>query len=313
MRLYNRIIVITLFLSSTVIIVNYLFIRFYLSTNPSLKSSEVFKKAMQTVCKDNQEQEYLITKVDLESLSTAQLRDLFYKFITKPSDGVCPNKQRIGGRFENIKCYDGHRYVCLNQNLLSDIEKNKCLVYSFGIKDDWTFEQGLRDIGCKVLAFDPSVDLPRELDTNIFFEKIGLGNWVRTTHTYRNTQTLSSIIRNHGHTHTNISYLKLDIEGSELDGLLEWFESGALSNVQQIAIEYHMEAEWIKSTPQWQYKTFLKGLQKIYVEDNFRLISYDFNLCWLSSYNQNIYQKYHGYPAYSEIVLMRPSEDSFCE
>ena len=127
-------------------------------------------------------------------------------------------------------------------------------------------------------------------------------------------QTLSSIIHNHGHTSTTISYLKLDVEGSEIDGLLEWFESGALSNVQQIAMEYHMEATWIKDTPQWQYKTFLQGLQKIYVEDNFRIVSYDFNLCWLSDvFRQNIFRQYHGYPAIAEIVLMRPSKDSVCE
>ena len=210
MRLCFVMFVIAVFLLSMVIVGGYyrLFVPpFYLSTNPNLKSGEVFKKAMQTVCKDNKEQENLIRKVDLESLSTDQLRDLFYKFITKPSDGVCPNRQRIGGRFEAIKCYDGHRYVCFNQNLLNDIEKNKCLVYSFGIKDDWTFEQGMRDLGCKVLAFDPSVDLPSELDTNISFEKIGVGKWIKNNNNFGDRmQQLFSIINDNGHTCTTISY-----------------------------------------------------------------------------------------------------------
>ena len=49
-----------------------------------------------------------------------------------------------------------------------------CLIYSFGVDEDWTFEDIMGDLGCKVYAFDPSVEYPRQRSKNIFFEKMGV-------------------------------------------------------------------------------------------------------------------------------------------
>ena len=44
-----------------------------------------------------------------------------------------------GGRFFNDTAFDGQKFICLD-----DIEK-PCLVYSFGIGDDISFERGIAD------------------------------------------------------------------------------------------------------------------------------------------------------------------------
>ena len=44
---------------------------------------------------------------------------------------------------------DGDKLLCLD-NLSHDIMDGNCLVYSFGIAEDWTFEISMADMGCKV-------------------------------------------------------------------------------------------------------------------------------------------------------------------
>jgi hypothetical protein len=52
---------------------------------------------------------------------------------------------------------DGHKFVCLDK-FFKDVAKGECLIYSFGIANDWTFEEGMSRLGCAVRAFDPTID-----------------------------------------------------------------------------------------------------------------------------------------------------------
>ena len=211
-----------------------------------------------------------------------------------PHNGRCSNIQRLGGRYlSGCHYWDGHKFVCTDE-LHKDIENNECLVYSFGIGKDFSFEKVLGSIGCKVFAFDPTINHPKELETNVLFEKIGLS---ARTDVENSLDTLSSILSNHSHAQSKISYLKIDIEGHEVDGLLQWFESGALRNVQQIGLEYHLPDT--DATLK-----FFHALIKLYFEEGFRLISFDINGC--------TGKQSQDYPHLAEIVLMKESESSVC-
>ena len=49
--------------------------------------------------------------------------------------------------FPNCGSTDGEWFVCMD-NIFEDVNRNKCLVYSFGLADDITFENELSDLGC---------------------------------------------------------------------------------------------------------------------------------------------------------------------
>ena len=45
---------------------------------------------------------------------------------------------------------DGTKNICLD-DIHRDIKNEECLIYSFGIADDWTFEEYMAPLGCKVI------------------------------------------------------------------------------------------------------------------------------------------------------------------
>ena len=75
----------------------------------------------------------------------------------------------------NEDCLDGVKHVCMDR-LNEAIEEGKCLVYSFGLSVDWSFEQAMADLGCTVKAFDPTVEKPDYItNENIHVYPVGLG------------------------------------------------------------------------------------------------------------------------------------------
>ena len=54
------------------------------------------------------------------------------------------------GKCETWPQVDGVKKICLD-NLLPAIKSDSCLVYSFGLADDWTFEEIMAHLGCKVI------------------------------------------------------------------------------------------------------------------------------------------------------------------
>ena len=73
-------------------------------------------------------------------------------------------------------CLDGVKLVCMDK-IYDNIKSGKCLVYSFGLSMDWSFERAMAAIGCTVRAFDPTQDQPESVThKRIHFQKIGLGH-----------------------------------------------------------------------------------------------------------------------------------------
>ena len=164
--------------------------------------------------------------------------DFLHQFVQNPHHSFCNELKRFGGQF-NLGCKftDGSKFVCMD-DLFLDILNGECLIYSFGIADDWSFEDVMDNLGCKVYALDGSVEFPEQRGNSIHFEKV----WVSyETVENKNRKSFESLLRDNGHESTRISYLKMDIEGNELKCLPAWLKSGILDNIQQIGFEFHLD------------------------------------------------------------------------
>ena len=62
---------------------------------------------------------------------------------------LCRVIKRIGGKWIEAgkpmnKQVDGDKFICLDRIIKSN---NQCLIYSFGISNDWTFEDQMDKLG----------------------------------------------------------------------------------------------------------------------------------------------------------------------
>merc|ERR1719327_2612922 len=97
--------------------------------------------------------------------------------------------------------------MCLDKLL----QGGECLIYSFGLSPDWTFEEMLDStgFGCKIYAYDHTIKgVPSRRGQQIHYFKTGIGFGP-------NLKPLSQIIEENNHKNSTIEYLKIDIEGTE--------------------------------------------------------------------------------------------------
>ena len=167
-----------------------------------------------------------------------------------------------------------------------------CVVYSFGINDDPSFDRDLvtRWPSCTVYAFDPSIGRKTGdtyLGPNIKFYSIGLGGGSSSingekgvnemNHTYYNKNgwkmmTLDSIMSMLNHNHVNL--IKMDIEGSEWETFQSWEKTHVHKKIGQLVGEIHLSNnnvdEMINQVHILQrlHNTF--GFQVFHRQDNFR-------------------------------------------
>eukprot|EP00092_Neocalanus_flemingeri_P080073 GFUD01099846.1.p1 GENE.GFUD01099846.1~~GFUD01099846.1.p1 ORF type:complete len:350 (+),score=60.74 GFUD01099846.1:57-1052(+) len=226
------------------------------------KMMELFRQKDVTLVDD-------VLKMDPKTLTETEAMHKFYNLVALPLQGVCRVHKHIGGRWfvDPLvnSMVDGDYCVCMD-NILVDMDK-PCLVYSFGVADDWNFEDIMDSAGCEVHAHDPSVDYPAERGENTHFYKLGLG-----AKTEQDMDTLGNILKKNGHNDTTIDFLKMDIETFELTVLPELIASGTLNNVNQLAMEFHLTE--LHEGPNFIW--LLEILQQLY-KLTFRVISHKVN------------------------------------
>ncbi|XP_046546435.1 probable methyltransferase-like protein 24 [Haliotis rubra] len=143
----------------------------------------------------------------------------------------------------------GNWHIC-NDNKFE--VKPPCLVYSFGIWNDWSFDDAMGARGCEVHSFDPSIGLkPFDRSKNVHFHDLGLSGedsdtYVPTKDIYVKKRTtwkirrLKTIMEMLGHTNRHLDYLKIDIETSEWPAVKDIVESGLFSQIRQFSVEWHL-------------------------------------------------------------------------
>ena len=82
----------------------------------------------------------------------------------------------LGTWLANCGWFDGEKHVCIDL-IKASIDKGECLVYSFGLGSDWSFENTLANMGCTIRALDPTVvNKPKDAHDNIHFRPFGLSH-----------------------------------------------------------------------------------------------------------------------------------------
>ncbi|XP_071551618.1 uncharacterized protein [Panulirus ornatus] len=180
---------------------------------------------------------------------------------------ICTNVKYVGGVFNwKTDVLDGARAVCMDADISP--KRRGCVVYSFGIKEQWDFEEEMEKMGCEVWAFDPAVRLGNHNHTShIHFYSLGLAS-SNTTRIVDdqvwNLFTLSAVMGKLGHNTTPIDYLKLDIHGDEWEVLQEAMQDSsrhALTNVRQLGVEVHLHRALYDPTLYKYYLDTLLGLE----------------------------------------------------
>ena len=166
---------------------------------------------------------------------------------------------------DNRQVRDGQKYVCMDPEFTVHTA-DRCLVYSFGIATDWSFDWAMEWFGCSVFSFDPSIDLPKGfVNGSISFFKYGVGAWDHVNKEGWQIRTLDTFVRYLGHQERTIHYLKMDVEFDEFEVLRQQVmlrdESPLVKNVEQLGIELHLTS----FVPVWKHMTFYREMYKTFL------------------------------------------------
>jgi hypothetical protein len=190
-------------------------------------------------------------KTDVQTLSKQQIHD----YLLWTNQSSCQISQSFGGFLVSspnglLVSFDGQKAVCLDQAVAPP--PNKCLVYSFGINNDWSFDEAMELYGCQIFSFDPSMNVSNHNRTEaIHFYRMALEDvdkdeWNKSKSIP--SRTLASIYDMlkplmHGGDSSVIDYLKIDVETTEWRVLPQIIESGMMDKVRQLAVEIHLDCD----------------------------------------------------------------------
>jgi len=175
--------------------------------------------------------------------SLARAENLIHAFM-KQRQFYCPLYYRAG------KSGYGGWDVCM---LPSVAPEQGCIVYSFGIHGDWSFDEAMsNNFGCQVKAYDPSMGVTNHTHSEkVKFFNLGLGGSNHINKRKWTMRTFSSLLKDQGHEEDIIDFLKFDIEGSEWEVIRNMYEDQSLRNVKQIAFVVHIDLRFYKSVSKW--------------------------------------------------------------
>ncbi len=127
------------------------------------------------------------------------------------------------------------------------------VAYSFGIRDDVSWDKDMASRGYDVFMYDHTIDSLPEENPRFHWSRLGIADGVTQDDRLK---TLDELIHANHHEDKHNMILKMDVEGAEW-GFLEQISSEKLSRFSQIALELH----WILSGR--NQATILNSLKKL--------------------------------------------------
>ena len=141
----------------------------------------------------------------------------------------------------------------------------------------------MAEFGCVVHSYDPTVELP-DNSTNLNFYSMGLGPTDDPKNTKMPVLTLETLLKQNGDWQKPITYLKLDIEQSEIRVMEQLMKTDILDSVSQIGIEVHTGELYGEPAQTWGLSSLLKSFYYLHSK-GFRLVYYYPNGCMHKSYD----------------------------
>ncbi|XP_033743425.1 methyltransferase-like protein 24 [Pecten maximus] len=213
-------------------------------------------------------------KTDLCPLSVPEI-ERTYAWYFNNIQSICGNLKRFG------RVKDGGWDVCLDEDL---VQKGHCLVYSFGIDFEFSFDDGIsEEWGCMVHSFDPSMNTDsHRRSPKVYFHNLGLSNFNGTTPEANwKMLTFQGIRQELNHQNIIPDIIKMDIEDWEWHVIPEMLTSKALTGVKQFLVEFHFSNIPEADTEGfWISKFFL--LKELY--------AMGFRMTWITRNLLNVWQ-----------------------
>ena len=81
-------------------------------------------------------------------LNSTLFKDMFYENINKPLQTQCKILKKVGGSWRSNSCgfVNGEKMVCMDV-IYKALNSDSCLIYSFGLSDNWDFEIAMAELG----------------------------------------------------------------------------------------------------------------------------------------------------------------------
>ena len=196
---------------------------------------------------------------ELRNMTKLELARLYDRY-TSSLQTMCQQNTRMGF----IK--DGGWNICHDPEYRP---VQPCLVYSFGIHNDFTFDDEIsRVYGCQVFSFDPSMRKGDHKHSNkVWFKNMGISgkNYQKGKWKLRTVDFIRDMLR---HTDKVIDVFKMDVEASEWPALIQMLESDTLTHIGQLMVEFHSHGEYYWSHLSILRKLFDFGLRIFWTHKN---------------------------------------------
>ena len=82
----------------------------------------------------------ILLDTNLAEMDGQRLKEAYYELVPQVQQNSCQILKKIGGAWmKNCGFWDGEKLICMDK-LYPSIKNDSCLVYSFGLSDNWDFE-----------------------------------------------------------------------------------------------------------------------------------------------------------------------------